>query len=72
MTHYLDLDFAAPKKGDLPGPPISRIYVKTMINGKYISPVCVSLREFEHEIDRLHDEIETIRSKAKKLYGKKR
>lgn len=30
MTHSLDLDIAAPKKGDLPGPTVSRIRVKNL------------------------------------------
>ena len=57
MTHSLDLDFVKPGKTELPGPPRAHIYVKSYNKGNrdfiFITPNCVSMRELEHEIDRL-------------------
>jgi Fe-S-cluster containining protein len=73
MTHSLDLLFLKPLKGQLPGPPLAQIYIKTYTRDKkgYISitPHCVSLREVEGEINRLKEELEIIRKKAKQKFA---
>lgn len=74
MTYSLDLLFLKPSKGELPGPPLAQIYVKTHTSDEkgyiFITPHCVSLREVEGEIGRLKEELEIIRKKAKQKFAK--
>ena len=74
MTHSLDLLFLKPLKGQLPGPPLAQICIKTYTCDKKgyipITPQCVSLREVEREISRLKEELEIIRKKAKQKFAK--
>jgi uncharacterized small protein (DUF1192 family) len=75
MTYSLDLIFRKPSKGDLPGPGIARIYIKTHTRDKEghisITPNCVSMRELEEQIECLKQELETIKKKAKQKFAKK-
>ena len=69
-TYNLDLLFEAPREGDRPGPSSYHIYVKSW-TGREGEPMlitleCASSSELEEEIDRLHDELEKIRKKARK------
>ena len=76
-THSLDLEFFSPyplKKGDLPGHAIAHVMVKTFgrreENGApLITPECVNLRELEHYIDALHEELEEIRKAGKRKFA---
>jgi len=74
MTYSLDLMFREPSKGDHPGSSIAQIYVTTHTSDEkghiFITPHCVSMREFEEQIDRLKQELETIRKKANQKFKK--
>lgn len=76
MTYSFDLLFRDPSKGDLPGPSIAQIYVKTHTSDKtghiFITPYCVTMREFEEQIERLKRELETIKKKANQKFTKKK
>jgi hypothetical protein len=71
-TYSLDLLFLDPEKEALPGAPVAQIYVKTYSSDAteriYVSHQCVSLREIEHECDRLTKEIASIRKKAQRKF----
>jgi hypothetical protein len=62
MTHWLDLIFCEPLKGNLSEPGSAQIYVKSHLGGEklkgyiLIPPYCHSLREFENHIDCLKHE----------------
>ena len=75
MTNSLDLMFREPSKGDRLGSSIAQIYIKDHSTDEkgniLITPYCVSMREFEQEIDRLKQELETIKKKAKQKFTKK-
>ena len=75
MTYSLDLMFRKPSKGDLPDPSIAQVYVKTHSSDEkghiFITPHCVSLREVEKQLERLKEELEIIRKKAKQKFAKK-
>jgi hypothetical protein len=72
-TYSLDLQFLDPKTEGFPGAPIAQVYVKTFSRDAkgtiYISPKCVTLREVEHECDRLTKEIASIRKKAQRKFA---
>lgn len=76
MTYSLDLIFRKPSKGKGSGPSIAQIYVKhCSINEegtKFITPRCVSLTDLEGQIERLKQELDAIRKKAKQKYGVKK
>jgi hypothetical protein len=61
MNHTLDLHFRKPGPTDLPGPSIAQVMVKSLTNGCLITPECVSLQEFETQIDILQKELNSIR-----------
>lgn len=75
MAYSLDLMFRKPSKGDLRGPGIAQVYVKTHSSDEkgriFITPHCVSLREVEKQLERLKEELEIIRKKAKEKFAKK-
>jgi hypothetical protein len=66
MTYSLDCIFL--ENSDMP--PIASIYIKTSTTHKYkghneltfITPECMSLPEFNEQVDRLHAELESIRN----------
>lgn len=77
-TCTFDLLFLEQKKGDLPGPPMSHVYVKTHTRGGYggvskdlilIGADCVSASEIGAEIDRLQAELAAIRRMALRKYA---
>lgn len=76
-THSLDLLFLGMPKDALPGPALSHVSLKSWGRAEYkgvadvplITPQCVSERELEYEIDRLHKELEVIRTAAKRKYA---
>ena len=80
-TYSLDLVFLSPyplKKDDLPDHAIAQVLVKTLTRDEdghiLITPQCVSLRELEHHINRLKQELDEIRKVAKRkfaLHGKR-
>lgn len=75
MTHSLDLVFHEPAKGEIPGPRIAEIYVKTHSEDEkeniLITPQCFSMTEFEVQIDRLKEELDMIAKKARQKFAKK-
>ena len=72
-TYSLELQFLDPKSKGVPGAPIAQIFVKTSSRDAkgtiYISPICVTLSEIEHECDRLTKEIASIRKKAQRKFA---
>ena len=74
MTHSLDLMFHEPSRGK-PGVRIVQIYVKTNSRDEkgniLITRQCVSMREFEGQIDRLKQELDMIGKKARQKFAKK-
>ncbi|MBA7580282.1 hypothetical protein ES708_22173 [subsurface metagenome] len=71
-THSLELKFSKPSKTGLPRLQYNaQIYIKTYTvqqDFKFITPDCVTLREFDYQINRLQKELEDIRKKAKKKF----
>ena len=74
MTHSLDLLFLEPSRSDFSGPRVAQIFVKTHSSDKgeniLITPQCVSMAQFEGEIQRLTRELERITEKAKLTFSK--
>lgn len=72
MTISLELAFLEPRQGDLPGPRRAQIYVKNLASDEYvehaITPICVTIGEFESEIDRLYKELEEVRMEARRKF----
>jgi hypothetical protein len=73
-THSLDLEFSDDQKSDLPHSPIAGIYVKTfsrrIADGLLlITPDCVTIREFEYQVDQLKAELDTILKKARAKFA---
>ncbi len=73
MTCSLDLDVVKSGEGDIPAPCV-RVYVKAYGSDErgliYITTECVSIQELDSEIDRLKEELEEIRKKAKREFTK--
>lgn len=74
MTYSLDLMFREPSKDDLSGPSIAQIYIKRYTSDEqghiFITPNCVSMREIGAEIERLKQELETIKEQANQRFKK--
>ncbi len=74
MTHSLDLLFLSNKKAGALGPPIAHIYIKSSGRHDYakdldlITPQCVSIVEFEHEVARLKNELDDIAKRARRMF----
>lgn len=78
MDHYsLELLFLAPKGGQHTGPVTSHIYVKKYGSRSYPGEEevesltlcsCRGIEELEREINRLQNELEAIRQRARKKY----
>jgi hypothetical protein len=76
-TYTLDLLFLAPPEDALAGPAVSHVSVKTWHKGGYeiedepslLTPQCMGPSEIDHQINRLKDELEVIRTKAHKKYA---
>lgn len=72
-TYSLDLLFQEPPAGDLTGPAVSEVRVKTCSrNGDdvLLTPQCVTLVELEYQIDRLHKELDAIKTRAQTEYAR--
>ncbi len=76
-TYSLELQCISgkPKRaGDIPHPPIADIYLKTFTSDKegrhFITPQCMSEIEIDEQIDRLIDELEQLRRKAKRCIAR--
>ncbi len=69
--YSLQLEFR--KGGEHPGPDIAIISIRTSstdhISGGHLTPYCVSLAEIDHEIDRLHAELDGIRERARERFA---
>jgi hypothetical protein len=69
-TYSLDLLFQDDRKSDIPFIPRAFVYLKIEAQqtegGPYtLTPNCVSMQEMDNHIDRLHEELEEIRKKAR-------
>ena len=76
MTYSFDLDFTKPKETGLPVPPRAAIYIKRHTKDErgriFITPQdCESMEEFDRQINRLKEELEDIRKKAKQKFSVK-
>ncbi len=60
-----------PGKEKLPHGVYAQIMLKNVFDNEFITPKCVTIKNFELEIDRLHKELEEIRGKAKKKFATK-
>lgn len=73
MTYRFDLRFISPKKGDPPFTPKCYLYVKhggvDEKGAQAITPTDMTESEIDEQIDKLIDELETLRKKAKKKYN---
>ncbi len=73
MAYSLDLDVLKLAEGDVPAPCV-RVYVKAYGSDErgliYITSECVSIPELDSEIDRLKEELEEIRKRAKREFAK--
>lgn len=71
--HSPELKFFKPGKTGLPRFQYNaQIYIKTYTiqqNFKFITPVCVTFKEFDYQINRLQKELEDIRRKARKKFA---
>jgi len=73
MAYSLDLNVLKSAEGDIPAPCV-RVYVKAYGSDEHglicITPECVSISELDSEIDRLKEELEEIRKRAKREFTK--
>ena len=74
MTYSFDVLFREPSKDDLSVESVAQIYVKARSSEDkdhvFITPRCISMSEFEHEIERLKQELDVLRKKAKQKFAK--
>jgi len=74
MRNYsFELEFVTQQRNDLPFPPVARAFIAAYsgIEGnphKFVTHDCMSAKEFDYEIDRLHAELETLRSEAQQRF----
>ena len=73
-THWLELSFVDDKNSALRHAPIAQVCVKTesrtTADGPLsLTPECVSFREFEVWVDKLKEELDAIKSKARKKFA---
>jgi len=75
-TYTLDFLFLDDRKSELPHTPIAHVCLKTWCTGGYkdydpplLTPQCVTLAELECQIDRLKEELETIREEAQRKFA---
>ncbi len=57
----LVLYFADDRRSELPHPPRAHVQVKFTTGDKYITQTCMTVSEFDGEIDRLKGELDGIR-----------
>jgi hypothetical protein len=74
LTDTLDLDVLRHGEGDMPFTPQAAVYAKTYTTDErgliMLTPGCENLHEIEVEIERLQNELEVIRSKARREFSK--
>ena len=72
MTYRFELSFNAPRKGDLPFPPMWHIYVKrggiTPQGFQEVTPTGCMEGDIDFEIDKLINELNSLRKKVKSKY----
>jgi hypothetical protein len=68
MTHTLGLLFRKPSPEDLPGFPIAQVMVKSLSEGQFITPRCVSFKELAEWIEILQKELESIKKEARQKF----
>ena len=73
-TYSLDLSFRDDAKSTLGHPPIAEIYVmrysrRSDDGPPLITPECVTIGELEYHVDRLKEELEAIRKKARAKFS---
>jgi hypothetical protein len=75
MTYSLDLMFLKSKQHN----PIAKVHLKTYTQGGYkginpdlifITPECMTPRELDEQIDRLHAELERLRKRGRSAFAK--
>jgi hypothetical protein len=79
MTYSLDLLFLNEPlfEGGTAKMQVARVFIKTQTQAEYhginnldyITPECRALGELEAQIDRLHEELETIRKSARRKFA---
>ncbi|MGE5892783.1 MAG: hypothetical protein ACM34I_01890 [bacterium] len=74
MPYSFDLAMRIHGEGDAPFTPEAHIFVKNYTRDErgllFITPECENLSELEAEIDRLHEELERIRTRARREFSK--
>jgi len=60
--HNLELDFKYDNSCEVPYPPRAHICVNFTTGDRFITQTCMTISEFDGEIDRLIKELERIRS----------
>ncbi len=68
-TFTFDLYFENDSKSKLPHPAISQVILKLLMDKKFITPECVTSTEFDYQIDALIEELESIKTTARKKYA---
>lgn len=74
MTYSFDLHMRTHGEGDVPFTPEAHIIVKQYNRDErdliLITPECENLAELEAEIDRLQEELEQLRTRARREFSK--
>jgi hypothetical protein len=60
----LELDFVDDSKSFPPHHPRAHVFVQFSTGNKYITQTCMTISEFDGEIDRLEKELKNIRSRG--------
>jgi hypothetical protein len=74
-TYSLDLLFLGDPKAEIPGPPKAYVHLKNWSGLEVpkdvpiITPDCVTLKELEYQVGRLHKELDAILAKAAKKFS---
>ncbi len=71
MTYRFELSFNAPRKGDPPFPPMWHIYTThgaVTKQGHSVTPTDCVENDIDSEIDKLINELNSLRKKVKKRY----
>jgi len=69
-TYSLDLHFIADRKRTTPHSPMADICIKNHTGDglPLVTPRCVTIDQLEYQIDRLQEELEVIRRKARAYF----
>ena len=67
-TFTFELDFRDDKHGESLYPAVAQIYIKNSSRDEggpaCITPHCVTVQEFDSHVDRLHEELESLRRRG--------